>query len=273
MRARGSRRRAPNAGASTPACCGASRIVSFDITGRRVLIIGASSGLGEVLAREFAEAGAIVTIVAEVPQIEAVARELSVGRDIPVTGILCDITDRAAVRALVGAVGPVDVLVNNAALTVETPVADDSERIARLFERTLAINVTGLYWVAQAVAASMEDGGRIIFTASLWGKTAGVGFSAYVASKHAMIGLVRTLAAELGPRGISVNAVCPHSIGTEANHRASADEVTRATATMWLHPGLLPPEDIAGMYVFLASPAASEITGQAFSVDRGAAIF
>ena len=248
-------------------------MVSFDIAGKRVLVIGASSGLGYVLAREFADAGSLVTIVAEVPSVHDAARELSVGRSVPVDGHLCDIADHRAVRALIEEVGQVDVLINNAALTVETPVSDRSSEAARLFERTLEINVSGLYWVAQAVAETMADGGRIIFTSSLWGKTAGVGYSAYVASKHALIGIVRTLAAELGPRGITVNAVCPHSIGTEANHRASPQEIAQATASMWLRPGLIPPEDIAGTYVFLASPAASEITGQAFSVDRGAAIF
>ena len=106
----------------------------------------------------------------------------------------------------------------------------------------------------------MDEGGRIIFTA-------------YVASKHAIIGLVRTLAVELGPRGISVNAVCPHSIATEASLRASPATIAGATAQMCLRRGLIPPEDVAGTYLFLASPAASEITGQALSVDRGAAAF
>jgi len=248
-------------------------VVSFDIAGSKVLIVGAISGLGYVLAREFADAGATVTIVAEVPEIHDAARRLTEECGCEIRGMLCDITDRAAVAATAEDVGTIDVLVNNAALTVQTPVADDSDETARLFERTLNVNVAGLYWMAQAFAKTMDDGGRIIFTSSLWGKTAGVGFSAYVASKHAMIGLVRTLAAELGPRGISVNAVCPHAVRTELSLQASADVVETATKAMWLRPGLIPSEDIAGMYLFLASPAASEITGQAFSVDRGASIF
>jgi 3-hydroxybutyrate dehydrogenase len=248
-------------------------MVSFDINGSRVLIVGASSGLGYVLAREFASADASVTIVAEVPEVNDAARALTEECGRPVRGILCDITDRAAVSVMAEDVGEIDVLVNNAAFTVETPIADDSDEAARLFERTLAVNVTGLYWVTQAFVKQMGDGGRIIFTSSLWGKTAGSDFSAYVASKHALIGLVRTLARELGPRGISVNAVCPHAIKTELSILAPPDVIEKATSVMWLRPGLLSPEHIAGTYLFLASPAASEITGQALSVDRGAAIF
>ena len=125
-------------------------------------------------------------------------------------------------RALGAVVGPADVLIDNAALTVETPFADDSDKTAHLFQRTLDVNVAGLTRCAQVFAKTMNEGGRIIFTASFWAKTAGPRYSAYVASKHAIIGLVRTLAVELGPRGISVNAVCPHSMATErafARHR------------------------------------------------------
>jgi NAD(P)-dependent dehydrogenase (short-subunit alcohol dehydrogenase family) len=248
-------------------------VVGFDVKGKRTLVIGASTGLGYVLAREFVACGADVTIVAEVPEVHDAARTLEETAGRTVKGILCDVTDRSAVRDLADEVGVVDVLVNNAALTVETPIADDDDETARLFTRTLDVNLTGLYWVAQACAKTMPDGGRIIFTSSLWGKTAGARYSAYVASKHALIGLVRTMALELGPRGIAVNAVCPHAIRTDVSVEADPETVAEATSKMSLRPGLIPPEDIAGIYIFLASPAASEITGQAFSVDRGAAIF
>jgi 3-hydroxybutyrate dehydrogenase len=248
-------------------------LVSFDISAKRVTVIGAHSGLGYVLAREFLAAGAEVTIVAEVPEVlqAALALGRESGRTVP--GIVCDVSDRSAVKSLADRLGEVDVLVNNAALTVETPVADDSDAVATLFQRTLEINLTGLYWVAQAVSKTMPEGGRIIFTSSYWGKTAGAGYSAYVASKHGLIGIVRTLAIELGERGISVNAVCPHSIRTEKSMYAPPEAIEKATSQMVLRRGLIPPEDIAGIYLFLASPAASEITGQALSVDRGAALF
>jgi NAD(P)-dependent dehydrogenase (short-subunit alcohol dehydrogenase family) len=248
-------------------------MVSFDISDKHVLIIGASSGLGLVLAREFLASGVRLTIVAEVPDVLDAAHELSERSGAFVHGIVCDVTDRQAVRALAQEAGAVDVLINNAALTVETPVGDDAEETAQLFERTLEVNVAGLYWVTQAFLKTMSEGGRVIFTSSLWGKTAGPRYSAYVASKHAILGLVRTLAAEVGSRGISVNAVCPHAIESEVSLRAPREVIEAATSKMVLRPGLIPPQDIAGIYLFLASPAASEITGQALSVDRGAAIF
>jgi NAD(P)-dependent dehydrogenase (short-subunit alcohol dehydrogenase family) len=249
-------------------------MVSFDVGGRRVLIIGASSGIGYVLAREFTDAGADVTIVAEVAEIHDAATRLAEECGRPVRGILCDITDRSAVASLADEVGRIDVLVNNAAIAAETAVTDGSEETAEVFRRTLDVNVSGLYWVTQALVGSMRAGGRIIFTSSLWGKTAGPRFGAYVASKHAVIGLVRTLAMELGPREINVNAVCPHGVRTELNLRVMSPEMLeKITSLMWLRPGLIPPEDIAGVYLFLASPAASEITGQAISVDRGASPF
>jgi 3-hydroxybutyrate dehydrogenase len=248
-------------------------LVSFDISGKRVAIIGGWGGLGPVLACEFASAGAAVTIVADVPDVNEVGRTLSDECGTTIRSIVCDISDRASVRSLADEVGEIDVLVNNAAVTVMTPFDDTNDETARLFRRTLEVNVAGLYWVTQALAPCMPSGGRIIFTSSYWGKTAGGGYSAYVASKHGVIGLVRTLAIELGPRGISVNAVCPHSIATENSLTAPKEAIERATAPMVLRRGLIPPEDIAGIYLFLASPAASEITGQALSVDRGAALF
>ena len=249
-------------------------MVSFEVSGKRVLIIGGSSGIGYVLAREFANAGAAVTIVAEVPEVHEAARNLTTESGNQIKAILCDITDRSAVSAMADQVGEIDVLINNAAIAGETPVADETDETAHLFASTFDVNVSGLYWVTQALAKKMSDGGRIIFTSSLWGKTAGPRFSAYVASKHAVIGLARTLAAELGSRGISVNAVCPHAVRTDMNLRVMSPEmIEKLTSIMWLRPGLIPPEDIAGVYLFLASPAGSEITGQALSVDRGASIF
>lgn len=235
--------------------------------------MGGHSGLGYVLAQEFALAKSTVAIVSEMPEVHEAAIALGEECGVSVGSHLCDITDRDAVVRLADEVGEVDVLVNNAALTVMTPLDDHSAQAATNFGRTLATNVAGLYWVAQELSRSMPNGGRIMFTSSFWGKTAGAGYSAYVASKHAVIGLVRTLAIELGPRGISVNAVCPHSIATEKSLTAPKEAIDRATLHMVLRPGLIPPCDIAGIYLFLASPAASEITGQALSVDRGAALF
>ena len=125
----------------------------------------------------------------------------------------------------------------------------------------------------------MNPGGVILMTASVWGRTGEAGFAAYVASKHAVIGLARTLARELGPRDIRVNAVCPGWVETPASLRSlaemaarqgrSEDEILAAVSQGQCLPGFQKPEDIAGLYLYLASPHSASITGQAIGIDRG----
>jgi NAD(P)-dependent dehydrogenase (short-subunit alcohol dehydrogenase family) len=244
---------------------------SFDLTGRRVLLVGGSKGIGAVLAHEFAAAGADVTIVASGVNVGEVARALSTAAGRTIQSIRCDITDRDAVARLGREAGTVDVLVNNAGIGQETPVDEPSDEIAERFRRIMDVSVNGLFWVTQAVVPNMPDEtGRIIFTGSLWSKTAGPRWSAYVAAKHAVLGITRALAMELGPRGITVNCVLPGTMATESNvEDMTQDEIDWLVTQMHIRGGMIPVEALAGAYLFLASDAASEITGQAIPVDRG----
>ncbi len=251
----------------------------YDFSNMRVLVTGGNMGLGAGVARAFATAGAdliIAGIEADVPEVAAKWSD-EFGRT--VHGLSCDITQAEDLARLSEAAGTLDVLVNNAGLELITPIADPAPEVDAIFRRITEINVIGTFSVIRTFLPQLKDGARIINTASMWGKTAVAEFSAYCASKHAVIGLTRSLAQELAPRSISVNAVCPGWVRTQASMRSLAEmshrsghseddllqEITGAQAL----PGLMAPEDMADMYLFLASPAARNITGQAFTVDRG----
>ena len=250
-----------------------------DFYGKRVLVTGGNKGLGLGVVTGYLDAGATVTIVgleADVPEVADRLSDMYWGR---VRGLTCDIADLDAVQAMATEAGPVDILINNAGLELITPIEDPDPAVDATFRRITEINVIGTFSVTRAVLPRLADGGRIINTASMWGKTAVAEFSAYCASKHAVIGLTRSWAQELAPRDISVNAVCPGWVRTEASMRSLAEmsrrtgraeedllsEITGAQA----FDGLMEPKDMAAMYLFLGSDAAANITGQSFTVDRG----
>jgi NAD(P)-dependent dehydrogenase (short-subunit alcohol dehydrogenase family) len=251
----------------------------FDFTDRRVLVTGASHGIGFAVARAFGAAGAELTILSSTADIHEAAARIEADSGRPVQALVCDVSEREAVTLSVGGLGRLDVLVNNAGLELITPILEPGEEIDRAFVRIIEINVLGTWYVSRAAVPLMAPGGSIVMTSSVWGKTGAAGFSAYVASKHANIGLMRTLAKELGAKGIRVNAVCPGWVRTRAALRslrevsaragvaeeAMLDDILSAQAL----PGLMEPEDVVGVYLLLASEHAASVTGQAYGVDRG----
>lgn len=245
--------------------------VRYDFSGERALVTGASRGIGRAVAEAYAAAGAEVVFLADDPAVVAVAAGAGC------RGVVCDITDAGAVEAALAEIGPIDVLVNNAGLERITPLAEPEAEAA--FRRIVEINVIGTYLVTRQAAARMGAGGRIILTASIWSRTAVGEFSAYVASKHANLGFLRSIAHELGPRGIRVNAVCPGWVRTEAAMRSLAEMARRTgrdeqalldeIVAAQVLPGLLEPADLAPLYLFLGSEGAKDMTGQAVMLDRG----
>ncbi|KFE35270.1 SDR family NAD(P)-dependent oxidoreductase [Thioclava atlantica] len=246
---------------------------TFDFTGTSVLVTGASRGIGLGIAEGFAQAGADLTILSETEEVFEAARGLGA------KPLLCDISDRSAVADALSGIDRLDVLVNNAGMERPTPLNGPAPQTDDTFERVIAVNVTGTQNVTRTLAGRISDGGRVILTSSIWGKTSVPEFSAYAASKHAMIGLARTWALELGPRAITVNAVCPGWVMTGAAKASlaamsrstgrSEDELLGEVMEAQAIGGIMEPSDMAGLYLFLASDAAANITGQAISIDRG----
>jgi 3-hydroxybutyrate dehydrogenase len=248
--------------------------VTAGLKARTVLITGASRGIGEGIARAFVSEGAITHILAEDESV------LSTAGRIGATGHVADITDEKAVSTALGRIGKIDILINNAGLERMTPIEGRDPTVLAIFRRVIEINVIGTTIMTQAALTHMENGSAIVNTASIWGRVAEPLFGAYVASKHAVIGLTKTWAKELGPRNIRVNAVAPGWVKTEASLRSAslmaartgqseAEIIATVEGAQSLPGGLMEPKDIVGAYLFLASDLAANITGQTLGIDRG----
>jgi NAD(P)-dependent dehydrogenase (short-subunit alcohol dehydrogenase family) len=244
------------------------------LAGQRVLITGASRGIGLGVARAFVGAGAEVFILAEDAAVHEAAKTIGA------MALQADVTDQRVVADALASAGGLDVLVNNAGLERITPVEDTGPAAVELFRRIMDINVTGMANVTGEALKAMEAGARIVNTASIWGRVGEPFFGAYVASKHAVIGLTKTWAKELGPRGIRVNAIAPGWVRTDAAVRSArvlaarsgkseGEIIASVEAAQPLGGGLMEPDDIAGAYLFLGSEASTNITGQTLGVDRG----
>jgi len=254
----------------------------YGLQGQVVVLTGAAGGIGQALARAFAaESAQLVLVDRSAQPLQALADTLR--STTTVTPLCCDLSDDAAVAALAAQLAaqalPVHTLVNNAGTEYPTPLADSSDGAMARWAQLLDNNVSSMARLTRALLPLMAPGGSIINQSSIWGRTGVADFSAYVASKHAVIGLTRALAWELGPRGIRVNAVCPGWIRTDAamaslhsmaqTQQRTPAEVERDILSGQALPGMLAPQDIAGVYLFLASHDARALTGQSLVASNG----
>jgi NAD(P)-dependent dehydrogenase (short-subunit alcohol dehydrogenase family) len=255
--------------------------VRYGLEGRTVLITGAAGGIGRALARAFAAQGARLLLVdREAAALDALVESLHSHR---VHSAVCELGSDAAVADVAAQVGDrfgrLDVLVHNAGTEYPTPVDDASEGATARWAALLDNNVSGMWRLTRALLPLLPRGASVIHQSSIWGRIGVAGFSAYSASKHAIVGLTRSLALELGPRGIRVNAVCPGWVRTAAAMRSlaamaqeqgkSEAEVEREILSRQAVPAMLTPEDLADTFLFLASDGSAALTGQCLCPSHG----
>jgi NAD(P)-dependent dehydrogenase (short-subunit alcohol dehydrogenase family) len=247
---------------------------TFDLRGQVALVTGAARGLGRAISLALAHAGADVALgLRDASTGGELAREIEgMGRralPVPMDVTQLDQISRA-VEATVGRLGRLDILVNNAGIAPGNPAEDAREED---FDRTLAVNLKGTFFASQAAGRVMirQGRGRIINLGSQAGFVALPGESVYCMTKAAISHLTRCLAVEWGRHGITVNAVAPTFIRTPGTEAVLADPGFRADVIeriAGLHR-IGEPMEVAGVVVFLASPAASLITGDTVLVDGG----
>jgi NAD(P)-dependent dehydrogenase (short-subunit alcohol dehydrogenase family) len=239
---------------------------------RVVLVTGAAGGIGRAVVAHFAEDRVVaVTRSHSAPRPSGAAAGV-------VTPEVCDVTDEAAVTALFERVGPVDVLVNNAGISSSAPLARTT---LADWQAQHDVNATGAFLCTRAALPGMleRDSGRIVTVASTAALAGARYTAAYAASKHAAVGLMRAVAAEVAGTGVTANAVCPAFVRTPMTERSveriaavtgrSAEEGEAALAAAAPLGRLLEPAEVAFAVAFLAAPEAGAINGQTLVLDGG----
>jgi NAD(P)-dependent dehydrogenase (short-subunit alcohol dehydrogenase family) len=256
-------------------------MADLSLDNRHVLVTGAGTGIGSAIAAACAQAGARVSLAGRRRDpLRALQAALGPERAHAVADF--DVTDADKVRAGVAAArrafGPVEILVNNAG---EAPSAPFVKTDLATWNRVIAVNLTGAYLVTREIVPDMIEkrGGHVINIASTAGLVGYAYVSAYVAAKHGVIGLTRALALEFARAGITVNAVCPGYTETPmfeqavanivAKTKRSADEARATLAASNPQGRVITPQEVAETVLWLASPAARSITGQAIAIAGG----
>jgi len=255
---------------------------------RLAFITGGGRGIGRAIALAFAAEGASIAVAARTrAQVDSVADEAASEFGVETLAIECDVSDAGSISRAFAHTheqfgGGPDILVNNAGIAETSPFAKTDEA---MWQRHLEVNLTGTFRCTRAALPGMiERGwGRVINIASIAGKTGAPYISAYAASKHGVLGLTRSLALEVGPNGITVNAICPGYVDTDMTSRGianivaktgkSASDALAALKRMSPQNRLVTAEEVAALALLLASEEGRGINGQAINVDGGTVLF
>jgi len=232
------------------------------LEGKHVVVTGAGTGIGRAIARRLADEGARLTLLA---RDESRLRDLVPGA----TTKSVDIRDHDAVRAAFDE--PLDALVANAGIGGPNEPGDGDR-----WDDIVQTNLYGSYWCCRAAEPHLADGGRIVVTSSILARIGVPGYTAYCASKAGLLGMVRAFAAELAPRRIQVNGICPGWVNTDmawdglagiSENRDEAFEIAMREVPL---RRMSEPEEIAGTVAWLLSPDATGVTGQGIDHNNGA---
>jgi NAD(P)-dependent dehydrogenase (short-subunit alcohol dehydrogenase family) len=254
--------------------------MDYELSGKTVVITGAAGAIGAALAQAFAAQGAKLVLLDRDH-----TRLMSLARNLPGSplALRAELTDDGSVSAVVTQLStrcePIDVLINNAGTEFPTPLRAAAADFMARWDGLLTNNVGSMVRLIRAVVPLMRRGAVIINQSSVWGLKGVPEFSAYVASKHAVIGLTRSLAWELAAHGIRVNSVCPGWIQTEAALRSlqamaeatsrTTDEVLEEILAGQVSQEFMRPEDLTGTFLFLSSEGSRAINGQSLVVSYG----
>lgn len=251
-----------------------SIIDQFKLNGKVAVVTGASKGIGKAIARAFAEQGASVVVSSRKQEaVDAVAAEFKAD-GLEATGIAAHMGSMDDIQQLtektIATYGGIDIIVNNAATNpVFGPIEQSTPDV---FDKIMDVNVKGCFEFARLAYPSMKErgGGSVINISSVEGLSPGLGLGLYSVSKGALIMLTKVLAKEWGNAGIRVNAICPGLVDTKFSAALTSNEaILKHVLSNQPIARVAEPEDMAGLALFLASPAASYVTGSVYTNDGG----
>ena len=248
----------------------------MDLSGKRILVTGGGSGLGRVLAEDFAAAGGDVHICGRRPEPLQAVTDATPG----ITAHILDVTDETATDAMFESIGHADIVIANAGIAESAPLHRTS---TEMWHRIMAVNLTGCFLTFRAGLQQLRNAkcswGRLIAISSITGLSGHRYASAYSASKHGVNGLVRSTAAELASSGITTNALCPGYLDTEMTDRSidniiaktgkSREDATGALAEMSPLGRLITPQEVSTAALWLCGPGSDAVNGQTIAINGG----